>query len=191
MCMEMMSQSFNWRNLHPYEIVTLLFRIRKSETRTNGVPSKEMVEGCMKGNWRGWWRIQWLWSRGNVMWPWELGAISGIACQSTAHHLLSAGQMMGNKHTVPGATLNSLNFHPGLIHGPDLKIIALLPPCLWIPATTFSSTLASLPRSLWLRSLLVHLSSTVSSPVSATPSSVLTHGLSRKIINAKKEDEWP
>jgi hypothetical protein len=59
------------------------------------------------------------------MWPWELGAISGIACQSTAHHLLSAGQMMGNKrHTVPGVALNSLNFHPGVIHGPDLKIIA-------------------------------------------------------------------
>jgi hypothetical protein len=39
---------------------------------------------------------------------------------------------------------------------------------------------------LRLRSLLVHLSSTVSSPVSATPSLVLTHGLSEEIIHGEK-----
>jgi hypothetical protein len=127
---------------------------------------------------------------GNVMWPWELGAISGIACQSMAHHLLSAGQMMGNKqHTVTGAALNSLNFHPGVIHGPDLKIIA---PFAAMPLNSSHYFLLNphiIPRPLWLVSLLVHLSSTVSSLVSATPSSVLTHGLSRKIIDAEKEDE--
>lgn len=61
----------------------------------------------------------------------------------------------------------------------------LLPPCLWIPATNFSWTLSSFPRSLWLGSLLVHLSSTVSSPVSDSIISP-THGLSTKIINCGK-----
>lgn len=102
MCTDLMSQAFDWRNLHPYGIVTLLFRIRKKarpeqmEGRTKGTDGDaEEFNGCD-------------WSRWNEMWPGLLGAISGIACQSMAHYLLSAGQMTGSKqHTVPGADLNS------------------------------------------------------------------------------------
>ena len=64
-------------------------------------------------------------------------------------------------------------------------------PCRWIPATAFAWALASYSKSLWLRTTLVHLSSTVSSPVTATPSLVLTHGLLRKSSLVEKDDERP
>lgn len=44
----------------------------------------------------------------NGMWPLELGAISGIACQSMVHYLLSAGQMMGKQKTSSAVPHNSL-----------------------------------------------------------------------------------
>ena len=127
------------------------------------------------------------------------GAISGIACQSMAHYLLSEGQNDGEttpswRRSCTQFTELSSRHHQWTWRWWTIglflrRAFSLL--CRWILATAFAWALASYSKSLWLRTTLVHLSSTVSSPVTATPSLVLTHGLLRKSSLVEKDDERP
>jgi hypothetical protein len=116
-----------------------------------------------------------------------------------AHYLLSAGQMMGNNPLLEaGGALNSLNSHPGITNGPEddgSSRFFSAAPRLFSAVPMNSSHCFLLSPHIIPRILVAEIHplfifpAQVSSPVSATPSLVLTHGLSRKSSIVENDDE--
>ncbi|KAL5681369.1 hypothetical protein ACJX0J_007754, partial [Zea mays] len=95
-CQECFSRSFSQENL-----IRKKARPEQMEGRTKGTDGDaEEFNGCD-------------WSRWNEMWPGLLGAISGIACQSMAHYLLSAGVIHGpGPEDPPAFCRHAFEFQP-------------------------------------------------------------------------------
>ena len=134
------------------------------------------------------------------MWPVNRGHFRN--CVSELGSLLAVCRS-NDVETTPlleaGGALNSLNSHPGITNGPEddgsSRFFSAAAPFLCC-ADEFQPPLSLEPSHHTANPCgwdppLVHLSSTVSSPVSASPSLVLTHGLSRKSSIEEKDDESP